>query len=197
MKGMVKYMKNSTKVLIGVLAAVLLIVIFFISGYNGLVNKSEDVEKYQSEIDNQLQRRAELIPNLVAVVKQYAKHESEVFTQIAEARSKLAGANSNTEKAEANAELDTAINRLLVIAEAYPELKASTNFENLQVELAGTANRITQERRNYNNAAKDYNTRIRRFPTNIIAGMFGFDSVEYFQASEGSKDNPDVGDLFD
>ncbi len=189
-------MKTGTKVLIGIVAVVVLLALLFVGGYNGLVSKSEEVERYYSEIDNQLQRRSDLIPNLVATVKQYAAHESEVFTAVADARAKLAGAGSPAEQADADAELSSALSRLLAIAEAYPELKANQNFINLQDELAGTENRIANARRYYNDAARDYNTSIRRFPTNIIANLFGFEGVEYFQASEGSKENPDVGDLF-
>jgi len=189
-------MKLSTKILIGVGAVVLLLAIIFIGGYNGLVNKSESVEQYKSEIDNQLQRRNDLIPNLVATVKQYASHETEIFTNVAEARAKLAGAGTLAESAEADAELNTALSRLIAIAESYPDLKANENFKNLQYELAGTENRIANARRDYNNAAKDYNTKIRKFPTNILANLFGFESVDYFQASEGSKETPDVGNMF-
>lgn len=189
-------LKTSTIVLIVLAAVILLLAILSIGSYNGLVDRYEKVEKYKSEIDNQLQRRSDLIPNLVSTVKQYANHESKVFTDIAEARTKLAGANTVAESAEADAQLRTALTNLLAIAEAYPELKANQNFINLQDELAGTENRIANARRDYNNAAKDYNTKVRKFPSNIFANMFGFDTVEYFQASEGSKDNPDVGDLF-
>lgn len=189
-------LKTSTIVLIVLAAVILLLAILSIGSYNGLVDRYEKVEKYKSEIDNQLQRRSDLIPNLVSTVKQYANHESKVFTDIAEARAKLAGANTVAESAEADDQLRTALTNLLAIAEAYPELKANQNFINLQDELAGTENRIANARRDYNNAAKDYNTKVRKFPSNIFANMFGFDTVEYFQASEGSKDNPDVGDLF-
>lgn len=189
-------MKSGTKVLIGIVAVILLLAIIVIGGYNGLISRSETVNRASSEIDNQLQRRSDLIPNLVATVKQYASHETEIFTAVSEARAKLAGAGTLAERAEADAELNTALSRLIAIAEAYPDLKANQNFINLQDELAGTENRIANARRDYNGAASDYNTRIRRFPTNIIAGLFGFESVEYFEASEGSKENPDVGNLF-
>jgi LemA protein len=189
-------MKSSTKVLIGIAAVVFLLAVIVISGYNGLVKRSEAVEKYNSEIGNQLQRRSDLIPNLVDTVKQYASHETEIFTNVSEARAKLAGASTLAESAEADAELNTALSRLIAIAEAYPDLKANQNFINLQDELAGTENRIANARRDYNDAAKDYNTRIRRFPTNIIANLFNFESVDYFQAPESSKVNPDVGNLF-
>ncbi|NLA83149.1 MAG: LemA family protein [Clostridiales bacterium] len=157
---------------------------------------SENVESAWSQIDIQLQRRSDLIPNLVATVKKYAEHEEEVFTSVSDARARLAGAGSVSELAEADAELTGALSRLLAIAESYPELKANENFINLQDELAGTENRISTARRDYNEAARTYNTTRRRFPANIFAGIFGFESVEYFEASEGSRENPDVGNLF-
>jgi len=189
-------MKTSTKVLIGIGVVVLIIAIMLISGYNSLVTKSEAVENALSYIDTQLQRRNDLIPNLVATVKKYAAHEEEVFTQIAEARSKLAGATSIAEQAQADAEISSALSRLLAIAENYPELKANENFINLQDELAGTENRIANARRDYNEIARDYNTAIRRFPTNIYASLFGFEKVNYFEASDQAREAPNVGDLF-
>ena len=188
-------MKTGTKVLIGIVAVVVLLALLFVGGYNGLVSKSEEVERYYSEIDNQLQRRSDLIPNLVATVKQYAAHESEVFTAVADARAKLAGAGSPAEQADADAELSSALSRLLAIAEAYPELKANQNFINLQDELAGTENRIANASRYYNDAARDYNTSIRRFPTNIIANLFGFEGG-IPQASGGQQREPGCGRLF-
>ena len=167
-----------------------------VSGYNNLVAQSENVESAWSLIDVQLQRRYDLIPNLVATVKEYAAHEEEIFANVAEARSKLAGGGSASDIAEADAELTGALNRLIAIAEAYPELKANENFINLQDELAGTENRIGNVRRDYNEAARSYNTAIRRFPMNIFAGMFGFESVDYYEAAEGTRENHDVGDLF-
>ncbi|NLC44848.1 MAG: LemA family protein [Clostridiales bacterium] len=167
-----------------------------VSSYNGLVTKSESVDAAWSLIDVQLQRRYDLIPNLVATVKEYAAHEEEIFANVAEARSKLAGAGSVSEVAEADAELNGALSRLLAIAEAYPDLKANENFINLQDELAGTENRIANVRRDYNEAARSFNTTIRRFPTNIFAGMFGFETADYYEAAEGTRDTPDVGDLF-
>jgi LemA protein len=191
-----KQVKTGLKILlvIGILIAIL--VISFIGTYNGLVSRREEVDAAWSQIDVQLQRRHDLIPNLVATVKEYAAHEEEVFASVAEARSKLAGAASISEMAEADAELSSALSRLLAIAEAYPELKANQNFINLQDELAGTENRIATARRDYNQTARSYNTSIRRFPTNIIAGMFGFESVDYFEASEAGRETPDVGELF-
>lgn len=189
-------MKKSTKIVVGIIAVLVLLVIWGISGYNGLVVKSELVQTAWSQIDNQLQRRNDLIPNLVETVKRYAAHESEVFTQVSEARSKLAGAATVADIAQADAEVTSALSRLLAIVENYPELKANENFIQLQDELAGTENRIAVARRDYNEAARSYNTSIRRFPTNIIAGMFGFERAQYFEASEDARQAPDVGDLF-
>src|SRR5699024_7214468 len=120
----------------------------------------------------------------------------EIFTEVAEARSRLMGAGSVEQQAEADAELSGALSRLLAISENYPELRANENFINLQDELAGTENRISTARRDYNETVRSYNTAIRRFPTNIFAGMFNFDSADYFEAEEGATENPDVGELF-
>ena len=189
-------MKKGLMVLIGVVVIIVILGMSAIGSYNGLVGKSELVDTQLSQIDNQLQRRSDLIPNLVETVKQYAAHETEVFTSVADARAKLAGAGSMAEAANADAEMTGALSRLLAIAEAYPELKSNTNFIQLQDELAGTENRIATARRDYNEASRSYNTTIRRFPTNIFAGMLGFDKVDYFEASVESKENPDVGNLF-
>ena len=190
-------MKKSTKIVVGIVIVFVLLLVWVISSYNGLVAKNETVETAWSQIDNQLQRRNDLIPNPVATVKQYAAHESEVFAQVSEARSKLAGATTVEDVAQADAEVTSALSRLLAIVENYPELKANENFIQLQDELAGTENRIAVARRDYNEAARSYNTTIRRFPTNIIAGMFGFERAQYFEASEDARQAPDVGDLFE
>lgn len=189
-------MRKGSVILIGVLAVLAILAFSIIGAYNNLVSKSEAVETAYSQIDNQLQRRNDLIPNLVETVKRYAAHEEEVFTQVAEARSKLAGAGTPAELAEADAQMTSALSRLLAIAENYPELKANQNFIQLQDELAGTENRIATARRDYNEVARDYNTTIRRFPTNIIAGIFGFERADYFEASEESREVPDVGEIF-
>jgi len=161
-------------------------------GYNRLVAQEEQVEQSWSEVENQLQRRSDLIPNLVETVKGYATHEREVFTQIAESRSKLAGAGTREEKIEAANQLSSALSRLLVIVERYPELKANQNFIRLQDELAGTENRIAVARRRYNEAVRRYNTSVRRFPTLIWAKLFGFDKKPYFEAPEEAKQAPKV-----
>lgn len=190
-------MKNWVKAVLIIGIILVLIAVWIIGGYNNLVTKSEEVQTALSQIDNQLQRRNDLIPNLVETVKRYAAHESEVFAQIAEARAKLAGATTVQDMAQADAQVSGALSRLLAIAENYPELKANQNFIQLQDELAGTENRIAVARRDYNEKARDYNTTIRRFPMNIIASIFGFERAEYFEASEDAKRVPDVGKLFE
>jgi LemA protein len=189
-------MSKSVKVLLGIGLVVILIAAHVISSYNGLVGKSEAVNEALSQIDNQLQRRNDLIPNLVSTVKQYAAHEEGVFTEIANARARLAGAATVAEQADADAAINSALSRLLAIAENYPELKANQNFIQLQDELAGTENRIAVARRDYNELAREYNTAIRRFPMSIYASIFGFEKVDYFEASEGARSVPNVGDLF-
>lgn len=189
-------MKNSMKIVIGVGVVVILLIMSGIGSYNKLVTKSENVKSSFSQIDNQLQRRNDLIPNLVASVKQYAAHEEGVFTDIADARAKLAGAGTVAEQAEGNAAVTGALSRLLAISENYPDLKANQNFIQLQDELAGTENRITTARKDYNTAAADYNKSIRNFPTIIFANILGFDKVDYFEADEKAQQNPNVGDLF-
>lgn len=190
-------MKKSMIVLIGVLAVLAIGVMSFIGSYNSLVTMDENVNSASSSIDTQLQRRADLIPNLVATVQQYAEHEEEIFTAVADARSRLIGADDMGEKAEANQELDSALGRLLAISENYPELQANENFINLQDELAGTENRIATARRDYNTTVQAFNSRIRKFPTVLLANVAGFDAYDYFEAAEGAEENPDVGDLFD
>src|ERR1700704_1308758 len=160
---------------------------------NTLVAKNEAVKAAWSQVDIVLQRRADLIPNLVETVKGYAKQEQTVFGDIAKARSALLSAGTPAEKIAANQQLDGAIGRLLVIVENYPQLKSNENFLRLQDELAGTENRIAGERKRYNDALQDYNTYLLKFPNNLIAGFAGFKPNEaYFQASEGSRQVPKV-----
>jgi len=189
-------MRKGTVILIGIIVVLAIVGFSLIGTYNSLVSKNEAVETAYSQIDNQLQRRSDLIPNLVETVKRYAAHEEEVFTQVAEARAKLAGAGTPAEAAAADAQMTSALSRLLAIAENYPELKANQNFIQLQDELAGTENRIATARRDYNEVARDYNTTIRRFPTNIVAGIFGFERADYFEAAPESREAPDVGEIF-
>jgi LemA protein len=190
-------MKSSIKILLGIGVVVLLLILIVVGSYNGLVARSEAVERALSDIDTQLQRRNDLIPNLVETVRRYATHEEEIFMNLAEARARLAGARTVEEQAEADQAVNTALSGLLAIAENYPDLKANENFIQLQDELAGTENRIAVSRRDYNVTANDYNASIRRFPTNIFAGMFGFERVVYYEADEAARNTPNVGDLFE
>lgn len=185
-------MKKSNMGLIIVIAIVVLIGIIIMSSYNGIVSLSEDVDSKYATIDTYLQRRADLIPNLVSTVKGYTQHEESIIDSITEAREKMTSAKTVTEKAEANDELTSALNNLMIVVENYPDLKASINFTQLSDELSGTENRIAVARRDYNDAVKTYNLSIKQFPNSILAGMFGFDTATYFEASESSKDVPNV-----
>ena len=185
-------MKKSTIVIIVVVVILVAIIAGLVSNYNGVVSLSEEVDNKFATIDTMLQRRADLIPNLVNTVKGYTNQEQAVRDSVTDARAKLAGANSVGEKANADQELSTALSNLLVVVENYPDLKSSQNFINLSDELAGTENRIATARKDYNDAVKEYNIKIKRFPTNIVSGMFGYGEKEYFQASEGSEEVPTV-----
>ena len=178
----------------GVLGLAVLVVGCSLAGrYNSLVTAGENIDAAWAEVENNLQRRGDLIPNLVETVKGYASHEKEIFENVAEARTRLAGATSPAEAAAANAGMSSALGRLLAIAENYPDLKANQNFAQLQDELAGAENRIAVARKRYNDAVRNYNVTIKRFPTNLVAGLFGFTPRdEYFEADEGSKELPQV-----
>lgn len=184
-------MKNKG-LLIGIIVVLLLIVMPFLSSYNSLVGLEEQVSNQWSQIDNQLTRRADLIPNLVETVKGYAQHEEAIFTEIAEARSRLAGGGSVGDVMEADNQLTGALSRLLAIAESYPDLKADANFRQLQDELAGTENRIAVARKDYNDAVSVFNSRMRRFPTRLFASMMGFERKIYFEAPAGVEEPPVV-----
>ena len=185
-------MKGTHIALIVVGVIVLVFILSSAGGYNNLVGLNEDVNNKLSQIDNQLQLRNDLIPNLVATVKGFAAHEEEVINSVTEARAKLAGASSPEQVIAGDTELTGALSRLLVVVENYPELKADANFRQLSDNLAGTENRISVARRDYNESATRYNTTIRRFPTNIMANIFGFEKVEYFKAQEGAQEVPEV-----
>ncbi len=185
-----------------VLGIVALLVIFGISSYNGLVEKQETVNQSWAQVENQYQRRSELIPNLVNTVKGAADFEQETLTDVTEARSRAASIQVTADDLndpqklaqfqEAQQQLSGALSRLLVTVERYPELKANQNFLELQSQLEGTENRIATERMRFNQAVQTYNTSIRTFPTNLFAGIFGFDSKAYFEADEGAQDAPEV-----
>ena len=160
--------------------------------YNSLVKSEESVDASWSQVENVLQRRADLIPNLVETVKGYAAHEKEIFTEVANARARLLAANTPEQVEASERGMQSALGRLLAIAERYPDLKANENFIRLQDELAGTENRIAVERKRYNDAVRDHNTRIRRFPTRLVASVTGFDQKDYFEASPESRQTPKV-----
>jgi len=165
----------------------------FIGHRNDMVRKKEAVNAAWSQVDVVLQRRADLIPNLVETVKGYASQEVKVFGDIAAARAALIGAKSPEEKIAANGQLDSALGRLLVVVENYPQLKSNENFMRLQDELAGTENRIAIERRRYNETVQDYNTYIGLFPNNIVASLSGFTRNDaYFKTDEGARQAPKV-----
>lgn len=185
-------MKKSYIVIGIIIAIILAMTLFFVGSYNGLVTLEESVDNKYADIDVQLERRADLIPNLVNTVKGYMKHEEDVIKQVTTARENLINAKGVEEKATANNELSNALNNLMVIVENYPDLKASTNFINLQDELAGTENRISTARRDYNNAVKEYNAKIKKIPTNIIASISGFEKKVYFEADKTKKEVPSV-----
>ena len=184
---------------VGIIAVVGIIVVllFIIGGWyvgtrNRLVTLDEEVNAAWSEIDNQLLRRSDLIPNLVQTVKGFAKQELQVFTEIAEARSRLAGARTVGQKAQGYNQLETALSRLLVVVEQYPLLKSNENFLRLQDELAGTENRIAVARKRYNDSVRILNTKIRRFPSSSVANMMGFKPREYFEIQEKARETPKV-----
>ncbi len=175
-----------------IVAAIIVFGILLANSYNNLIELEENVDSAWAQVENVLKRRADLIPNLVNTVKGYASHEEEVLTQITEARASFNRANTPNEYAEANAQLERALSNLYVVVENYPELKANENFSNLQYELAGTENRISTERMRYNEAVQQYNTTIKRFPTNILANLFGFEPKQYFEIEEEDRQVPEV-----
>ncbi len=187
------FMKKGFIIVIVTIVAVIAIVgSSMISTYNGLVDKQTQVDKAQSDVEIYLQRRADLIPNLVSTVKGYAEHEESVYTALADARAKLNSAPTTEEFYEANAELESALARLLVIVENYPELKADKSFIALQDQLEGTEDRIATARKDYNDVATEYNATIKKFPNVIFAGIFGFEKAELFEAQDSAENAPVV-----
>ncbi len=186
---------------IAVLGVLAIIVLWIANVYNGFVAAEEQVESAWAQVENQYQRRADLVPNLVATVKGYASHESETLQGVIDARARATQITIDPSKAtpeqlaayqSAQGELSQALGRLLALAENYPDLKANENFRDLQQQLEGTENRITVARQLFNDEAKKYNTDIRKFPNNLIAGAFGFEKKPYFEAEEGARQAPKV-----
>ncbi len=175
-----------------IIAAVVAIVALFGSSYNGMIAAQTEAEQAFYNIDTQLQRRADLIPNLIETVKGAMNHEQEIINSVTEARAKYVGAGNTAEKIEAAGELETALSRLMVVVENYPDIKTNQNFIALQDELAGTENRIAVARREYNDAVGSYNKMIKSFPRNIMAGFFGLEQMSYFEATEGAQNAPSV-----
>ena len=181
-------------IILGIIVAVVVILIASVAGsYNSLVNKEMKVESAQADIQTQLQRRADLIPNFVATVKGYTDYEQSTYQAVTEARAAVGRAQGAQEQAEASARLDGAISLWVnAVTEAYPDLKANEQYRALQDELAGTENRVATARKDYNDAVKDYNAAVRRFPMNIFAGLFGFEKAEFFEADADAQDVPQV-----
>ncbi|MBN2378595.1 LemA family protein [candidate division WOR-3 bacterium] len=187
--------------IIGIIAVIVIVLGSFggclVNRYNSMVGLQEDVKNKWGNIESQLQRRGDLIGNLVATVKRYAEHEEEVFIEVAKARSSLNNAATPDEYAQASGELSNALSRLMVVVEQYPELKANQNFLDLQAQIEGTENRINYARIEYNESVRIYNTYIKRFPANIIAKWYDFTEWQFFEAEEEAREVPDVEELFD
>ena len=191
-------MKKSTIIILAVVAAV---VVWAISGFNGIISHEESVNQAWAKVESAYQRRSDLIPNLVNTVKGYAEHEKETLQQVTDARTRATSINIDPTTAtpeqlaawnKAQQGVGSALGRLIAVAENYPDLKANENFRDLQAQLEGTENRIKVERDRYNDAVKSYNVKIRRFPTNLLASMFGFEKRSMFEAQQGAEIAPEV-----
>ena len=189
-------MKKSYVVLFVVAVIAIAIFVWVKSTYNGMVSVEEEATTALANVQSAYQRRADLIPNLVQTVKGYASHEKETLEGVVNARSKATSITLNAENIkeyqQAQGELSSALGRLIAIGEAYPDLKANENFRELQVQLEGTENRINVERNNFNKAVQTYNVAIRKFPSNLLAGIFGFEKMDKFEAAAGSENAPKV-----
>jgi LemA protein len=183
---------NALVIVIAIIAVIGIAALLIIPKYNNLVTGEEKVGAAWAQVENQLQRRFDLIPNLVNTVKGYADHEEEVFTQIANARTEYGNASTVGDAADANNDLSSALSRLLVIVENYPELKADVQFTRLMDELAGTENRLAVARKDYNDTVQTFNSNVRKFPGNLIAGTFGFEKKDYFEIKAGVEESPTV-----
>ena len=181
-------------IIAGVVILIVIISLYslFKGSYNKFVSMDEAVKSSWAQVENQLQRRFDLIPNLVETVKGYAKQEKDVLVEVTNARAKVGGAGSVPDKIAANNQLSGALSRLLIVVERYPDLKSNQNFMRLQDELAGTENRVAVERRRYNEVVQTYNVAVRSFPGNIVAGIFGFAKAPFFEAPATAKAAPQV-----
>lgn len=185
-------MKKTGLVLLVILGLIVLVAGWGISKYNALVRENEKIDGLWAQVENQLQRRNDLIPNLVNTVKGFAAHEEQIFADIANARAKLAGAGTIDERAEAAGELQGALGRLLVVVENYPTLKADAQFQALMDELTGTENRLATERMRFNEGVRVYNTMVKQFPMSLFARLVGFGERAYFEVPESAKGVPEV-----
>jgi LemA protein len=182
-------MKKTWIIVIGI---VVLLALYLLTSYNGLVSMNESVTAKWQQVETQYQRRFDLIPNLVASVKGAMAQEQEVFTAIADARTRYSGAQTVNDKAAAATEVESALSRLLVIVENYPTLRSLETVQNLMTQLEGTENRISVERQRYNEGVREYNIAIKRFPKSVVASMFGFDEAKYFESTVGAENAPQV-----
>ncbi|MCM0648354.1 LemA family protein [Clostridium swellfunianum] len=185
-------MSKTLKTILIIVGILILLIVPIAGSYNKLVGLEQSVKTSEAAIDVNLQRRNDLIPNLVETVKGYAAQEKDILTEIANARSRLGGAQSVQERADADNQLSGALSRLLVVVERYPELKSNQNFRDLSVALEGTENRIAISRQDYNKSVDAYNTAVRRFPTTIVANLFRFEQKPYYRAAEGAREVPKV-----
>ncbi len=197
-KKQAKTSKRPWKIIIPI-AIVVILIFWFVGMYNGLISKDEEVNKAWGNVQTVYQRRADLIPNLIETVKGYRDYEQEVLENIVKLRSEAGqakidvdGATNPQQLQDAMGNMDGILSKLLVVVERYPDLKASQNFLSLQEQLEGSENRISVERQRFNTAVKDYNVKTRKFPTNLVAGMFGFDQKEMFEADQGTDKVPEV-----
>lgn len=187
-----KKRSGAAGILIAIIAIVVIALVMIVPTYNRLAGSRENVNQAYAQVQNVVQRRADLIPNLVNTVKGYTDHESETLKEVTKARAGVQNAENPEELARANEQLTRAIGDINVVVEAYPELKADKQFVQLMDELAGSENRISTERKNYNEAVQSYNTDIKKFPTNLIAKFTGYDEAQYFKADASAQDAPEV-----